>query len=195
MFGKQPENVHVLVLGIESFLRNSDGSKKFPDTLMGAVMEKYRYCSRYFYESNVKIDESSQLCYGTIFSSASPIAIGDGDAGSPLIDFTSNGELSCLLGVASFGESVLQNPWVPSVFTSVDAVHFWINKSIRLHKFYSVLFIHMTSQYRLISFSNALQLYFLCLCVFPSSVAASNDTFSTRLHYLRTQVTVPTIRR
>ena len=132
MFGKQPENVHVLVLGIESFLRNSEGSEKFPDTLMGAVMERYRYCSRYFYESNVKIDESSQLCYGAIFSSGSPIAIGDGDAGSPLIAFTSNGELSCLLGVASFGESNLQNPWVPSVFTIVDAVHFWINKSIRL---------------------------------------------------------------
>ena len=36
----------------------------------------------------------------------------------------------------------------------------------------------------LMSFNHALQLYFLCLCVLPSSFPASNDRFVTRLHYL-----------
>ena len=58
-----------------------------------------------------------------------------------------------------------------------------------------VHFSHRILYYRLMSFSNALQLYLLCLCVFPSSYAASNDRFLTRLHYLRTQVTVPAVRR
>ena len=45
------------------------------------------------------------------------------------------------------------------------------------------------------SFSNALQVYLLCLCVFHFSFSASNDRFLTRLHYLQTQVTLPAVRR
>ena len=53
-----------------------------------------------------------------------------------------------------------------------------------------VLFGHRILQYRLMSFSNALQLYLLCMCVFPSSFAARYTRFLTRWHYLRTLVTL-----
>ena len=60
---------------------------------------------------------------------------------------------------------------------------------------FSLLVYASFRRLRLMSFSNALKLYFLCLCVFPSSFPGSNDWFLTPLHYLQTQVTFPAVRR
>ena len=48
-----------------------------------------------------------------------------------------------------------------------------------------VLFSHMVFLCRLMSFINAIQLYFLCQGVFRSRFFASSDRFLTRLHYLQ----------